>query len=331
MPSTFETGIQLRYDRSNDNELSHTAGKHTLVERLAFGDVREVNAGIFVTETFAISPDFTLQAGVRLDHFDFGYRNKLTGTPIQFEQDNIVSPKLNAYYQLADDVQVSLNMGLGFHSNDARVVIAQESQHTLPRAKGIDAGILWKPAGTLILSATAWHLGLDQEFVYVGDEAIVEPSGRTARMGIEMSTRWQVTPWLYADMDVNFTRARAIDEPDGKNFIPLAPKVSSIGGLTLMTNKRLTSSLRYRFLGDRPANSDASLTASGYSVFDVLMRYRVKRYEFGINIDNLFNTRWREAQFETTSRLRHESMPVTEIHFTPGTPFSVRGHVAYKF
>jgi outer membrane receptor protein involved in Fe transport len=226
---------------------------------------------------------------------------------------------------------LSVNAGIGFHSNDTRVVLAQDAMQTLPRATGVDAGMLWKPTKTVIFSLTAWHLGLDQEFVYVGDEAIVEPSGRTSRMGIELSSRWQLAKWLFADVDINYTRARALDEPTGENFIPLAPALSSIGGLTLTTNKRWTSSLRYRFLGDRAANEDNSLIATGYTVFDVLIRYRANRYEFGINIDNLLNTRWREAQFETTSRLRHESVPVTEIHFTPGTPFALRAHVGYKF
>jgi outer membrane cobalamin receptor len=330
-PATIETGLQFRYDRSNDNELSHTQGKSTLVERLAYGDIREINASLFVTETWTFSSRFTLQTGLRFDHFDFGYRDNIAGTPLDFAQDNVLSPKLNAYYQLNETMQLSVNAGIGFHSNDTRVVLAQEAVQTLPRATGMDAGLLWKPTKTVIFSLTAWHLGLDQEFVYVGDEAIVEPSGRTSRMGIELSSRWQLAEWLFADVDLNYTRARALDAPTGQNYIPLAPVLSSIGGLTLTTNKRWTSSLRYRFLGDRAANEDNSLIATGYTVFDVLIRYRAKRYEFGINIDNLLNTRWREAQFETTSRLRHESVPVTEIHFTPGTPFALRAHVGYKF
>ena len=32
---------------------------------------------------------------------------------------------------------------------------------------------------------------VDQEFVYVGDEGIIEPSGRTERKGIDLGLRYQ--------------------------------------------------------------------------------------------------------------------------------------------
>jgi outer membrane receptor protein involved in Fe transport len=35
-------------------------------------------------------------------------------------------------------------------------------------------------------------------------------------------------------------------------------------------------------------------------------------------VDNVFNVRWNEAQFASTSRLRGEPTPVTELHYTPG-------------
>ena len=46
-----------------------------------------------------------------------------------------------------------------------------------------------------------------------------------------------------------------------------------------------------------------------------------KKYEIGVAIENLFNVKWNETQFDTESRLKDEPAPVTEIHFTPGTPF----------
>ena len=38
-----------------------------------------------------------------------------------------------------------------------------------------------------------------------------------------------------------------------------------------------------------------------------------------------------ETQFATTSRLSNEPEAVTEIHFTPGTPFNIRGVISYRF
>ena len=72
---------------------------------------------------------------------------------------------------------------------------------------------------------------------------------------------------------------------------------------------------------NRPANEDNSLIAQGYFVTDLTAFYTQKKYEVGIEIQNLFNTVWREEQFEARSRLKNELVPVDDINFTAGTPF----------
>jgi hypothetical protein len=48
-------------------------------------------------------------------------------------------------------------------------------------------------------------------------------------------------------------------------------------------------------------------------------------------VDNLFNAQWNEAQFATTSRLRGEAGPVTELHYTPGAPRRFSAGVEWRF
>ena len=163
-----------------------------------------------------------------------------------------------------------------------------------------------------------------QEFVYVGDEGVVEPSGKTRRQGVDVSLRYQITKRLYADIDLNATRPRAIGEEAGRNYIPLAPTFTSTGGLSLQAGRGFSGSFRYRYLANRPANEDNSIVAKGYFVADAQVNYTRPRYQFGLSVQNIFNTRWKETQFATESRLRGEKEPVDEIHFTPGTPFFAR-------
>jgi len=77
-------------------------------------------------------------------------------------------------------------------------------------------------------------------------------------------------------------------------------------------------------MGDRPANEDNSVVAKGYFVTDAAINYTMKKWEAGLSIQNLFDTRWKETQFDTESRLQNEPGSVSEIHFTPGTPFFAR-------
>lgn len=176
-----------------------------------------------------------------------------------------------------------------------------------------------------------WYLYLQQEFVYVGDAGIVEPSGKTRRHGAEVSLRYQIRPWLHWNLDVNYTDARAIEEPDGQNFIPLAPDLTLKSSLRIKHKSGIYGGLDIRYLDDRPANEDNSIIAQGYTITDLTIGCKFSNLEVGVQIQNLFNTDWNETQFATESRLQNETSAVEEIHFTPGTPFMLKGMIGYHF
>ncbi|MBK6903291.1 MAG: TonB-dependent receptor [Saprospirales bacterium] len=327
-----EAGLQFRHDASSDNELSHTLGRQTILERKAYGDIDETNIGLYLSETVRFSRWFTLNGALRFDQFHFLYVDKLREN---YQRDiataNLFSPKLNAYFTLSDRFQLFALSGYGFHSNDTRVAVVQKGRQILPRALGLEGGALWKPASRLLLSASAWYLNLEQEFVYVGDEAVVEAGGETDRRGLDLSARIQLLDWLFADLDLNYTFARSADTPSEEAYIPLAAAWTSIGGLNFQTRSGFNGSLRYRYLGDRPANETNSVVAEGYVLVDALLNYTRPSWELGLSVQNLLDERWKEAQFDTESRLQDETEPVSEIHFTPGQPFNLRAHVAFFF
>src|SRR5690606_20231570 len=147
------------------------------------------------------------------------------------------------------NTQLYLKTGMGFHSNDARVVTEQTSDEILPRAYGVDLGINAKLTDRLLVHVALWGLDLDQEFVYVGDEGIVEPSGRTRRAGFDLSLRYEITRGLFLDGDLNLTKPKARDEAEGQDYIPLAPTFSTIGGLSFEMTNGLNGALRYRYIG----------------------------------------------------------------------------------
>gem|GEM_PF-1051127 len=176
-----------------------------------------------------------------------------------------------------------------------------------------------------------WNLYLEQEFVYVGDAGIVGPSGKTNRQGLDLSYRYQPLSWLFWNLDINYTHARAIEEAEGENFIPLAPDFSFVTGLNLNFKSGLYGSVNVRHMNSRPANEDNSIVAEGYTVTDLNMGYKLRKIGFGIQIQNLLNTDWNETQFATESRLQNEDQPVEEIHFTPGTPFFLKALIQFSF
>jgi outer membrane receptor protein involved in Fe transport len=272
-----------------------------------------------------------MNAGLRWDRFDVSYLDRLDSNHSRTAHASVWSPKLNFQYKINDKTQLYLETGKGFHSNDTRVVVQTGGREILPAAWGIDLGVVVKPAGDLLLQTAFWYLKLDQEFVYVGDEGIVEPSGRSRRLGLDLSARYQPLSRWYIDVDFNYSYGRAVNEQKGNDYLPLAPVFTSIGGITYKGGKGLNASVRYRFMSDRPANEDNSVVAKGYFVTDAILRYERKKYELGLSVQNLFDVRWKETQFDTESKLQHESAPVSEIHFTPGSPFFLKTHVSFFF
>lgn len=327
----YETGIGFRYDDVNDVQLSRTANRKTLLERLAYGNVDELNAYGFFDLTYKKNK-WTINPGLRLDYFKFDYENLLTEAyDNKGEQKLFLGPKLNLIYAASPNVQLFSKTGIGFHSNDSRVVTAQSGEEILPLAIGSDLGTILKPTDRLVVNAALWYLYLQQEFVYVGDAGIVEPSGETKRLGVDFGLRYQLTDWLYANGDVNYTYARSIEDPEGENYIPLAPDLTSSAGLSFSNIHNFSGGINYRYIKDRPANEDNSIVAEGYFVTDLNLNYSIKSWTLGLIVENLFDTEWNETQFATESRLFNEPESFEEIHFTPGIPFFLRGKISVNF
>lgn len=328
---SFKLGAGLRNDNNKGLELSHTVNRKTVLEYLSLGDVNQTNLFSYASADFTTGK-WLMNAGLRLDYFKFGYEDQLAPTySNQTQTKAIVSPKLNFLYTQDNTLQYFLKLGKGFHSNDARVVVAQKGQKILPETYGADLGINWKPFPRMIVNSAIWYLYLAQEFVYVGDEAVVEPSGKTERKGFDFGLRYQFTNWLFWNTDYTYTHARSIDEPKGQDYLPLAPVHTLTSGLSVKDLKGFSGSLRTRFLGDRPANEDNSVVAKGYCITDFSVNYQIKKVSIGINIDNIFDTKWKETQFLTETRLANETEPVDEIHFTAGTPFNARLILKYSW
>lgn len=318
-----KTGVQVRYDVIDNIELTRTKDRTINTAAIMLGNVNEMNAGAYYSQRFSFSKKLDITGALRADYFANRYDNKLTSQTLSANS-IILSPKLNFNYRVNDKIQLYLYNGRGFHSNDTRVAVQQNGKKVLPPAYGTDLGGVFKVGKKLVLQSALWYLWLDQEFVYVGDEGVVEAGGQTRRIGFDFSARYEVAKNLFADMDISLANPRALGVAKADSYLPLAPRFTSVGGLTYRKEKGWNGSLRYRFMDNRPANEDNSVVAKGYFVVDAAINYSKKNWEAGLSIQNLLNTKWKETQFDTESKLQTEPAPVSEIHFTPGTPFFAR-------
>jgi hypothetical protein len=134
---------------------------------------------------------------------------------------------------------------------------------------------------------------------------------------------------VWFDGDLNIAHGRFRDEPEGGNLIPLAPTRTAMAGLTLR-DELVDGGIRVRHISARAANEDNSVRASGSTTWELFGSWNAGTMRVFGAVDNVFNSRWNEAQFATTSRLRGESLPVTELHFTPGAPRSISIGVEWR-
>ena len=281
-----------------------------------------------------------------------------------YAQEAMLNPKFNMVYSPLSSTDLFLNFGTGFHSNDARDVVIERTMsdlertfsrqglsdaeinerlaqlnfdreqsgiRTLPRAIGAEIGTRHRFWDRFNIGIAAWWLELDEELVYVGDAGETEISGKSRRVGIDIEGRAQILSWLWIDADVNFSRGEYVDEPVDANDIPLAPRVTSTGGLTANHPSGFGTSLRYRYIGDRPANEDGSVTAEGHTLLNLGLSYAFGPFKYFATVENLFDIDWNEAQFDTESRLASETESVSEIHFTPGNPRNIQAGISYQF
>jgi len=343
---TFITtlGAGYRYDNIYPLELDHTENGQFL-GYLQYGKAKEVNVNGYVDEKLRMGK-WLFDAGLRLDYFHFYYLNLApvsdafasilyTGVDPNVGKTTL-SPKLSAEYTFNTKFQLYAKAGKGFHSNDARVVIANQGYQVLPAAYGADLGANWKPLPDLFINVAAWYLYLQQEFTF-GQDLIdqpggpVSPSGKTVRDGIDFSARYQLTKWLFVSLNVNGAKPRYLDSAAGHNYVPLAPTLTSTAGLDYRFKNGINGGISYRYLHDRAANSTYTLDAQGYFVTDLTANYTRKRYEVGMAIENLFNVQWDESQFEYTSRMYNEKTAVDQVSYTPGVPFFAKFHVSLFF
>ena len=325
---SLQSGVGFRADEIDGIELSRTLNRQEILESIQLGDIDESNMYGYFNSEFKFNK-FKIAPAIRLDYFKFNYQDALQPMFKTLSTSVVkASPKLNLSYSQNNNVEYFIKSGFGFHSNDSRVAL-QEDKEVVPSVFGVDVGNVWKPTSNLIINTALWTLFSQQEFVYVGDAGVVEASGKSRRYGVDLGFRYQLSDYVFADFDGNYAFARSGE--DFEEYIPLAPKFSSTGGITLKDFKGFTAAIKYRYLGDRAANEDNSVIAKGYFVSDFNVNYKISKFNIGLVVENIFNTKWNETQFLTESRLQNETQSVEEIHFTPGTPFFAKIKIGYNF
>ena len=327
-PSETTLGLDVRDDQI-DNGLYQTEARVRL-SATTVNRISEVSLAPYVQNETHWTDWLRTIVGLRADAVRMSVNSQLGGDSGSASR-QILSPKLNVVFGPWKNTELYLDYGEGFHSNDARGVIAEVDPATmLPKSSGEEIGLRTTLIPHLRSELSLWRLHLRSELVWDGDAGTNTPSGPTTRYGVEFANWYTPTRWLTIDADYAWSHARFTDaEPDGP-YVPEALVSTFDGGVAVHDLKgrasHLSGGLRLRYFGPRPLTQDNSVRSKATTLLYANAKYALTdRITVGLDIFNLLNKRASDIDYFYTSRLPGEPLSgVNDIHTHPSEPREFR-------
>jgi hypothetical protein len=328
LPSQNTIGVQLRND-DIENGLYHTEAR-TRLNAVTVNDIEERTAGPFVEDRITWTPWLRTIVGLRGDFYWMDVHN-VTGGPSASVRSALPSPKGSLVISPWARTELYLNGGYGFHSNDARGVVALVNPAIpLPRSLGGEVGVRTAAVPGLESSVSLWLLDLNSELVWDGDAGTNTPSGPTRRYGIEFANYYTPLRWFTVDADYAWSHARFADFEAAGEFVPEALETTFDGGLAVhdlpTPAHHWSAGLRLRYFGPRPLTQDDSVRSKATTLVYADVGYEIARqWTISFKMFNLLNTIASDIDYYYVSRLRGEPLAgVADIHTHPAEPREVR-------
>lgn len=330
IPGTFTMGLQNRFDRIDNLGLYRTSARvrESIKDESA---VRENQTGIFIEQEWYWTSNFRSTIGLRHDQVTFHLQNKVFDEKRE-ETAQITSPKFGASYRLSPGLQIFASAGQSFHSNDARGVTSKNSPAPgFVPVRGYEIGSSYDTE-YLRMSLAVWRLQLDSELIYVGDIGATEAARASRREGIDWLLQLAPSSLIHADLELSWARARFTSDPDaeGKLVEGHLPFVAMMG-LGTQWNREWAADARVRHFAKRPLLADGSQESEPTTMLNIQVSYERNDWKFGLDVLNTLNSRDHDIDYYYESQLQTESEPVSDLHYHPVEPRSLRFHFGRRF
>ncbi len=318
-------GIQLQNDNIF-NGLNNTKARQILSTTRS-DHIVESSVGIYAENATRWTDWFRTVAGVRADTYRFSVRsdNELNSGKVTA---SIANPKLSLIFGPWANTEYYVNLGGGFHSNDARgaTITADpktgnpaECEPGLVRAKGYELGLRTTIIPGLQTSLSVYQLDFASELIFAGDAGTTEAGRPSRRTGFEFANFYKLGDWLTIDADVAFARARFMDADPVGNRIP--GSVEGVASVALAVDNLgpYFGALQWRYFGPRPLIEDNSVRSNSTATFNGRIGYKISK-DLRVELEgyNLMNRKASAIDYYYTSRLPGEpAVGVSGVHFHP--------------
>lgn len=342
--SWIDLGLYQTVDRVRTNKVDYAGNPIPAATKV--DAVTETSAGLYWDNQIWWTDRLRTDLGLREDFYNMDVRD-LDPVNSGDRDAALDSPKLSVIYDATKSVELYLQGGYGFHSNDARAVTATVNPDTtfvgthlpvLVPARGAEAGVRLSALSRLQSTLSVWYLHNDSELYFNGIDA---DSGQTTasqqateRYGVEWSNYYTPVDWLtfdldYADSWAYFLSPTTADEDPtpGGTLVDEAIHQSLTGGLTLRGMSGWETSLRLRYFGPRPLTSTGNVTSASTTIVNWGAGYRINpTWRVSGEILNLFDRHDHDIDYYYQSR--NSPAPGApspfEDHFHPVEPIEFR-------
>ena len=324
-------GLQLQNDNIH-NGLYNTRQRQT-VSTTRQDHIVESSIGVYGENSTRWSRWLRTVAGLRADAYRFDVRSDRPENSGK-AGDHLFSPSLSLIAGPWRDTEAYINIGNGFHSNDARGTTITVDPKTgeaagkvtpLVRSRGMELGLRSAAIAGLQTSLSLYRMDFDSELLFIGDAGATEAGRPSRRYGIEFSSYYKAASWLALDLDLAYARARSRGSDPAGDYIPGAIEGVAQLALTVTPAGPWSGSLRLRYFGPRPLVEDNSVRSAASVGLNGRLAYQIdKTLRVALEGYNLANRRDSAIDYYYASRLPGEAQPVDDIHFHPVESRSLR-------
>ena len=335
--STTTVGTSLRMDMLDPVGLYQGLGGQRTAT-FQESNVRQSLFGLYAENSTAWTPTFRTLLGARYDRMAVDVSSSIANNSGQQTSD-LTSPKLSVILGPWNKTEYFVNVGSGFHSNDARGVTARLSAKeglpidpspALVRTSGSELGMRTEAIAGLQSSLALWKLDIGSELVFAGDAGDTGASGASRRWGVEFNNHYRATPWLLLDADVAVSRAEFTspqgDAPNDGRYVPGSVETVVSLGATISDRGPWSGQFQLRYFGPRPLIEDNSQRSDATTLAYLRVGYQVSsKTKLSLDVFNLFDNKASDIDYYYSSRLPGEPAEgVADRHFHPVEPRSVR-------
>ena len=332
-------GLQVRHDHIPNVALYKSKGR-TILSTVSEHEVDQTSIGVYGESEIQWAEKFKSILGLRADFYIYDVDSRLIAANSGEANDAQFSPKLSFVIGPWYDTEYYLNLGYGFHSNDARGTTINfdpasgnpvQAVDPLVSSRGAEIGMRTQYIRGLVSTLSLWWLELDSELVFVGDAGGTEATGKSQRYGIELTNYYKPVDWLTLDFDVALTQSEFTAVPASEKEVPNSVGTTISGGATIDLPNGLFGSLRVRHFDDVPLTENGSVFADSTTVVNLGAGYQYKDYRIELNVFNLFDSGDTDITYFYESQLVGETAGVDDIHFHPVEPRTFRVQASLRF